>query len=138
MADDRRQSLQGASSCEGCGRGQSRHESYKRGLNTKLHLAVDSHVLPVRVVVTEGTTADCTQASLLIEGLTAEYLLADKAYDSNEIIEQALAQGMEPVIPTKKNRIAKREYDKDLYQLGHKVENTFCTCEALARNATRF
>ncbi len=61
------------------------------GLDTKLHLAVDAHGLPVRVVVTEGTTADCTQASLLIEGLTAEYLLADKGYDSNEIIEQALA-----------------------------------------------
>ena len=49
--------------------------------------------MPVRVVVTEGTTADCTQASTLIEGLTAEYLLADKGYDSNKIIEKALAQG---------------------------------------------
>ncbi len=116
MADDRRQSLQGTSSCGGCVRGQSRHESYKRGLDKKLHLAVDAHGLPVRVVVTEGTTADCTQASLLIEGLTAEYLLADKGYDSNEIIEQALSQGMEPMIPAKSNRIAKREDDKDLYR----------------------
>ncbi len=116
MADDRRQSLQGGSSCGGCGRGQSRHESYNRGLDTKLHLAMGAHGLPVRVVVTEGTTADCTQASLLIEGLTAEYLLADKGYDSNELIEQALSQGMEPMIPAKSNRIAKREDDKDLYR----------------------
>ncbi len=94
--------------------------------------------LQVRVVVTEGTTADCTQASALIEGLTAEYLLADKGYDSNEIIEQARAQGMEPVIAAKKNRIAKREYDKDLYRLCNLVENAFLHLKRWRGIATRY
>ena len=138
MADDRRESLQGASSCGGCRRWQSGHESYKRGLNTKLHLAVDSHGMPVRVIVTKGTTADCTQASTLIEGLRAEYLLADKGYDSNKIIGQALAQGMEPVIPARKNRIVKREYDKELYELRHKVENAFLHLKRWRGIATRY
>ena len=44
----------------------------------------------VRVVVTEGTTADSTQTGVLIEGLTAEHLLADKGYDVDEIIDQAV------------------------------------------------
>ena len=82
--------------------------------------------MPVRAIVTQGTTADCTQASALITGLTASYLLADKAYDTNDIIDQAIAQGMEPVIPPDKNRTLVREYDKDLYRLRHLVENAFC------------
>jgi transposase len=56
------------------------------GINTKIHLAVDAHGMPVRVVVTAGTTADCTQAVGLIEGIAAQFLLADRGYDSNEII----------------------------------------------------
>ena len=72
--------------------------------------------MPVRVIVTEGTAADCTQASAWIEGLTAESLLADKSYDTNDLISQAIAQGMKPVIPAKKSRTEAREYDQDLYR----------------------
>ena len=125
MADDRCQSLQGASSCGRSERRQSGHESHKRGLNTKLHLAVDAHGMPVRAIITEGTAADYTQASALIAGLTAEYLLADQGYDTNDMMSQAIAQGMKPVIPAKKNRTVAREYDKDLYRLRHLVENAF-------------
>ena len=67
-----------------------------------MHLAVDAHGMPIRAFVTEGTTADCTQASFLIEGLTAEQLLADKGYDCDSIIEQASRQGMKIVIPPEK------------------------------------
>ena len=45
--------------------------------------------MPLRVVVTQGTTADCTQAGRLIEGITAEHLIADKGYDSDAIVDQA-------------------------------------------------
>ena len=31
---------------------------YKRGLNNKLHLAVDAHGMPVRILLTAGTTVD--------------------------------------------------------------------------------
>ena len=137
MADDRCQSLQGASSCGRSQRRQSGHESHKR-LNTKLHLAVDAHGMPIRAIITEGTAADCTQASALIEGLTAEYLLADKGYDTNDIISQAIAQGMKPVIPAKKNRTAAREYDKELYRLRHLVENAFLHLKRWRGIATRY
>ena len=93
--------------------------------------------MPVRAIITEGT-ADCTQASALIEGLTAEYLLADKGYDTNDIISQAIAQGMQPVIPPKKNRTVVREYDKDLYRLRHLVENAFLHLKRWRGIATRY
>ena len=38
--------------------------------------------MPVRLAVTAGTVADCSQALPLIEGIKAEHLLADKAYDT--------------------------------------------------------
>ena len=59
--------------------------------------------MPVRLAVTEGTVADCSQVLPLIEGIEAECLLADKAYDTNEIIATVQALGMDPVIPPKSN-----------------------------------
>ena len=81
--------------------------------------------MPIRVIVTQGTTADCTQAAQLIEGLSAEHLLADKGYDSDAIVEQATAQGMSVVIPPRKNRKEQRSYDNHLYRHRHLVENAF-------------
>ncbi len=50
-----------------------------------------------------------------IEGINADYLLADRGYDSDAIITQAISQGMKAVIPLRKNRKSKRAYDKHLY-----------------------
>ena len=77
-----------------------------------MHLAVDTHGMPIRAIITDGTTADCSQASDLIQGLSAQALLADRGYDSNLIIQQALDQLMQPIIPPKKNRIVQRNYCK--------------------------
>ena len=99
MADDRCQLLQSASSCGWCAWRQSRHESLKRGLNTKVHLAVDAHGMPLKVVVTEATRADCAEAEGLIDGFAMDYLLADKGYDSDAIVAKAEQQGAIAVIP---------------------------------------
>ena len=94
--------------------------------------------MPVRIIVTQGTTADCSQAEKLIEGLDAEYLLPDRGYDSDAIIAQAAPQGMEPVIPPRKNRKKQRPYDKDLYRLRHLVENAFLHLKRWRGIATRY
>ena len=59
-----------------------RRWAVQRGLNTKIHLAVDAQGLPVRIVITEDSRADCTQAGRLIKNINADYLLADKGYDA--------------------------------------------------------
>ena len=94
--------------------------------------------MPVRAIITQGTTADCTQASRLIEGITADILLADKGYDTDAILEQALRQGMQPVIPPKRNRKIQREYDEELYKLRHLVENAFLHLKQWRGIATRY
>ena len=81
--------------------------------------------MPVRFFITSGTTADCTVAAQLIEGFQAEYLLADRGYDTDAIILKAVNEGMIPVIPPRKNRKHLREYDEYLYKLRHLVENAF-------------
>ena len=63
--------------------------------------------MPVRVMVTEGTAADCTQARPLM-GIPVKYLLADQSNDTNEIIAVATESGMNPVMPRKSNRREKR------------------------------
>ena len=94
--------------------------------------------MPIRVLITAGTTADCTQAGKLIEGLKAENLLADKGYDSDAIIAQATEQGMKSQIPPKRNRKEQRHYDKELYKLRHLVENAFLHLKRWRGIATRY
>ena len=94
--------------------------------------------MPLRVIITQGTTADCTQAGRLIEGLKAEHLIADKGYDSDAIVEQAKNQGMTAVIPPRKNRTTQRSYDEALYKLRHLVENAFLHLKRWRGIATRY
>ena len=77
------------------------------------------------MAVTAGTVADCTLAEALIEGIEAEYLLADRGYDTNGVLAAARARGMTPVIPPKRSRKDPQEYDGALYQARHLVENCF-------------
>ena len=70
--------------------------------------------------------------------MTAAHLLADRGYDTNAILKQASTQGMQPVIPPKKNRITQRNYDQDLYTLRHLVENAFLHLKRWRGIATRY
>ena len=103
-----------------------------------MHVAVEACRLPVRVVVTSGTAADCTQALALIEGFAAKYLLADRGYDTNKILKAASRAGMKVVIPPKKNRKEQREYDKEVYRARHLVENAFLHLKSWRGIATRY
>lgn len=94
--------------------------------------------MPLRVIVTAGTTHDSTKADALIEGFEAEHLIADKGYDSDAIVKQAIKQNMKPEIPPKQNRKVQRDYDKHLYQLRHLVENAFLHLKRWRGIATRY
>ncbi|MBR1603080.1 MAG: transposase [Synergistaceae bacterium] len=61
---------------------QSGDGAYKRGLNTKIHMAVGAAGKPVRFIVTSGTAADCAHAKDLIQNTGAKYLLADRGCDT--------------------------------------------------------
>jgi transposase len=94
--------------------------------------------MPVRFFVTEGTAADCKYAAPLIEGIHADYLLADPGYDSDAIVKFAEDLQIKAVIPPRKNRINQREYDQYLYKLRHLVENAFLHLKRWRGIATRY
>ena len=94
----------------------------KGGFSTKLHLAVDGLGNGLRFRLTAGQTSDINQGPALIEGITCDFVIADKAYDSDQFIAQIETQGAMAVIPPRKNRKQLREYDQHLYRERHLVE----------------
>ncbi|WP_162502781.1 transposase, partial [Treponema endosymbiont of Eucomonympha sp.] len=90
---------------------------------SKLHLAVDEYVIPASGIVTSGTVADCNQAPLLMDGLEAEAFLADKAYDTNELLGMLKEADIAAVIPPVKSRKEQRAYNHELYR--HVIETVF-------------
>ena len=94
--------------------------------------------MPVRMAVTAGTVADGTPAEELIDGIKAEYLLADRGYDTNGVLAAARARGMVSVLPPKRNRKSPQEYDVALYQARHLVEYGFCQLNEWRSVATRY
>lgn len=65
-------------------------------------------------------------------------MLADRAYDTDEIIHYCEQTQMEAVIPAKKNRKQPRPHDKHLYQQRHLVENAFLKLKQWRGIATRY
>ena len=110
----------------------------QRGLTTKLYPAVDAHGMPVRLLATAGTAADCTRAEALLDGIEAEHLLADRSYDTNAVLAAARARGMEPALPPKRNWKVAREYNVALYQAHYLVENGFGKLNEWRGVATRY
>lgn len=108
------------------------------GLSTKIHAAVDGLGNPVRLLLTAGQTSEYTQADALIDGFNAEYILADRGYDSDQFVSTIRALQATPVIPPKKNRKVQRAYDKQLYKERNLVERAFQKLKNFRRIATRY
>ena len=74
----------------------------------------------------------------MIAGFQADFVLADKGYDSNELIETIQSTGAVAVIPPRKNRIESRAYDKIIYKERNFVERLFQKLKHYRIIATRY
>ena len=92
----------------------------------------------VRFTVRPGNVAEVKELPPLIEGIPAEELIADKAYDSNEIRVQLASAGIEPVIPPRSIRKIPLWYNVGRYAERHLVENYFAKIKQFRRIATRY
>lgn len=70
--------------------------------------------------------------------LTRKQILADRAYDTNQILKLLTEQEATVVIPSKKNRLVQRQWDKEIYKERHLVECFFYKTKHYRRLATRF
>lgn len=84
------------------------------GLTTKIHLAVRGLGCPVRFFLTAGQAGDAPQAQPLIEGLPAEVVMADAAYDSDAFRSAIAAKGAQAVIPNNPSRAMKYPLNKPI------------------------
>jgi transposase len=94
--------------------------------------------LPVRLILGPGQQHDMAAAYDLIDGVEAENVLADKAYDADLLFQKIIDQGGDPVIPPRRHRKRKHAYDRDLYKERNRVENFFKRIKHYRRIATRY
>jgi transposase len=85
-----------------------------------------------------GQQNDMAAACGLIDGVAAEYVLADKAYDADKLFQKVIDQGGDPVVPPKRNRKRQHAYDKALYKERNRVERFFSRIKQCRRIATRY
>jgi transposase len=84
-----------------------------------------------------GQAHDLRETAELIEGLTCEMFLADRAFDANWLRGNLETSGIEPVIPPKSNRKFPPEFDKDSYKWRNLIENYFQKLKEFKRIALR-
>ena len=92
----------------------------------------------MRFILTGGQAADSPQAIPLLSGIKATHVIADRGYDSNEILNFVQGQGTTAVIPPRSNRRVIRTYDKEVYKRRNLIERAFNKLKNWRRIATRY
>jgi transposase len=93
---------------------------------------------PLRFRITAGQAHDITAAQPLLEGQIADAVLADKAYDSNDLRDHIAQMKAQAVIPSKRNRKAVIPHDTELYKQRNRIERCFNRLKHFRRFATRY
>ena len=108
-------------------------------MSTKIHATVDALGNPTAFHLTGGQASDLAGADELLPAIAAPTLIADKGYDAEARVLAPLREaGKTAVIPPRRNRTEQREYDRDLYQARHLIENFFCKLKQFRAIATRY
>lgn len=112
------------------------------GVGTKIHVIAADAKTALAVAVTPGQAHDAPQFKPVMmeipEETGATAVVADKAYDSDEIRDELEDAGFEVVIPSRSNRNAPRAYDKAKYKLRNQAERLINRLKRLRRLATRY
>ena len=99
-------------------------------------MTADGHL--VEGFLTGGNVNDISVADQLTEDVYGCHVPEDKGYDSDEHRIMLVSQGNIAVIPGRKNRIVKIEYDKALYSLRSRIEIFFGKLKENKRLALRY
>jgi putative transposase len=107
-------------------------------LTTKIHMLCDTLGRPLRFLITPGQANDITAAPDLLEDQEAGAVLADKAYDSNDLRQRIADMKAEAVISSKRNRKVAIAHDTDIYKHRNRIERCFNRLKHFRRFATRY
>jgi transposase len=99
----------------------------------------DALGLPIKFILTGGEVSDFKQAIQLLGDEKADYVLGDRGFDSDEIVEHISEKMCAiPVIPPKSNRLVQRRYDKYIYKERNLIERLFNKLKNFRKIATRY
>ncbi len=107
-------------------------------MSTKIHIAVDALGNVLRLLYTGGQVHESTKAEALIDGLLANNLIGDKAFDSDRFRVLLTDRNMVAVIPSNASRARAIPYDRHLYKERHLVELFINKIKHFRRIATRY
>jgi len=110
----------------------------KGGFTSKIHAKVDALGNPLKFIVTPGQESDFRQANNMLGRTCDAYVLCDRGYDSDDFRNKIKSQKCIPVIPGKRNRIKKIDYDKHIYKERSLVECFFSKMKYYRRVFSRF
>jgi transposase len=109
------------------------------GLTTKIHALVDANGLPVALKLTEGQAHDGRSAEAMLDGLgPGQVLLADRAYDSDQLRRTMKARGAWVNVKPLARRIDKPAFSPFLYRYRNLVERFFNKLKHFRAVATRY
>ena len=95
-------------------------------MNSKLHVVSDAKGRPIRMYLSAGQTSDYMGAAALLSSLPkGKTLLADRGHDANWFRNALIDRGIQPCIPSRKNRLVAIPHDIVLYRQRHRIENMF-------------
>ena len=93
---------------------------------------------PLRFLLAPGQSHDILAAPLLLEGLTADAVLADRAYDTNALRHLIADMGALVVIPSTRSRSMPIPHDRTIYRCRNRIERCFNKLKHFRRFATRY
>ena len=106
-------------------------------MTTKILALTDALGNLVRFVLLPGQRFDTVGVAPLIDGIEFGGLIADKAFDSNDIIADLNARGAKIVISQHPRRAMPLPIDAEIYKWCHLIENFFGKLKEFKRIAMR-
>ena len=106
-------------------------------MTTKILALTDALGNLVRFVLLPGQRFDTVGVAPLIEGVEFGALIADMAFDSNDIIADLDQRGAKVVIAQHPRRTTPLQIDTEMYKWRHLIENFFCKLKEFKRIALR-
>ena len=106
-------------------------------MTTKILALTDALGSLVRFVLLPGQRFDTVGGAPLINGVSFDGFIADKAFDSNSIITELNDRGAKIVISQHPRRAKHLAIDAEIYKWRHLIENFFCKLKEFKRIAIR-
>lgn len=106
-------------------------------MTTKILALTDALGNLVRFHLMPGNRFDSIGVAPLIDGIEFGALLADKAFDSNDIVADLNKRGAKIVISQHPRRTKPIPLDTEMYKWRHLIENFFCKLKEFKRIAMR-